>query len=342
MKSLLPVLAALISCPAIGNAADFIRQIQTVNGKTVIYDLPVTGDSGTTNSQPIGGEMATFQLYAGYKDSNNQSKLTLLSEKSIGTFLPTVTVKVLSIDPHVPARTRADQPYGIEVVVSGMQSGAGVPDYAKKVNVVRSYSVYDPKTYASSGSVGEYSGSFAFYENGTYKTNAIFSQLPSQTPTKTSGEETFTAYMQSSSSNTFSQLAKATIKIWPVTTASINGIEANRIYQNVPSAGSIVFKDVYPQSLVYAQVYKGPQKTGTTGTTLPDWTYNLKDSTSEVPQNPMLPLSYLDSVVKGDGTYTVEVLSVTPFKNGAPEILTTVTFGLKRSISINGSVNTME
>lgn len=331
--------AVLFLCSAAAACAgDFIRQIQNVNGNSLIYDIPITGDNGTALSQPLLSEAVTFQLYTTHTNADNQQALLKLDEKMMGSYLPAASVEILSEDPHVPARTRADQPYGIRVTVSGMQSGATVPDHVKSVKMVRSYALYDDKTYAPSGASGEYADAHTILQNGTY-TAGVSQRLPGDSPTKAVGEESFTIYTMNSSGVLQGQLSKATVKIWPVATAAFDGIEAGRVYTEAPRHGEVMMNDIYPGATVYAQIYPGPEKLGTKGSEL---FYLPYPKETAVPQNQAMDLSNLSQYLSADGDYTVEVLTITPFNEGKPERLAHLTFSLKRSMRVNGTVSTME
>ncbi|RYD37814.1 MAG: hypothetical protein EOP87_02780, partial [Verrucomicrobiaceae bacterium] len=63
-------------------AVDFVRQIQLINGRTVVYDIPIARTNGTVRSKPLEGHGAIFQLYA-YQDPVF-SPFTLL-DAAVGT-----------------------------------------------------------------------------------------------------------------------------------------------------------------------------------------------------------------------------------------------------------------
>jgi len=340
MKNFVFTAAIALLLAARGGCADFIRQIQTVNGATVIYDIPIANDSGTVNSQPITSATATFQLYTTVPGANNTTKLVKLDEKATGTYMPTVTLQATSEDPHVPARTRADRPYGMNLKVEGMQTDPAVPDYVKSVRMNRSYALYDAVSYQPNGTAGEYADAFSFYQNGSYQ-SAVTQRLPVASPTKAVGEESFTVYTRTSSGAIQSQLAKATIKVWPVATAEISGIEQDQLFTSAPKNGTLMVKDIYPGAKIYAQIYKGAEVLGTIGTILPSTAVAYSD-TVEVPQNQALVIGDLESFVSTDGDYTIEMLTITPFNNGAPERLAHVTFKLKRAIAVRAMMGTME
>ncbi len=322
---------------AVASAGDFIRQIQTVNGSNVIYDMAISNDQGQVISKPLAAETAVFQLYATVTGTNNVQTLEKLDEKAVGTFLPTASVQILSADPYSPPRTRADQPYGVRLTINGLLASGSAA--TTSVRVGRNYKGYSPTTYAVDGTSGEYADSYTFRNNGTYTDNAVLQRLPSETPTKVSGEESFIVYLHPDINAPQAELAKGTVQVWPVATATISNIEAGKKYMEAPKLGSISVKDIYPKSVTYAQVYAGTQATGTIGKTLPSTvvSYNTYQ-----PQNAQLALSELESLLDADGIYTLEVLTITPFNGGAPELLAAVSFQLKRTIEVNGSVTTIE
>ena len=61
-----------------------------------------------------------------------------------------------------------------------------------------------------------------------------------------------------------------------------------------------------------------------------------------VPQNEVITVENWEDMIPVDGTYTVEVRSMSPFDNWATERLATVTFSVNRKITIRGQVTTME
>ena len=67
MKLRLLALLAATALPAAG--VDFIRQIQLIEGQTVVYDMPVSGLNGQILSKPLEGDGAILQLYA-YQDES--------------------------------------------------------------------------------------------------------------------------------------------------------------------------------------------------------------------------------------------------------------------------------
>lgn len=331
-------LSLLLALAGLADAGDFIRQIQNMGGATIISDIPVAAASGQVQSQALTADSAIFQLYATEAGPNNTQTLKKLDEKTVGTYLPVAQVQALSEDPYFPARTRADRPYGIRLTIHGIPAAAPGQALPQPVKVFRGYRLYDPTTYLDAGTGGNYADTFTF-GNGEFTAGGILPQLPGERPTKACGEESFTAFLYSEGSSQASELAKATIQIWPVAEAQITVLEDGKVYRALPPHGSIVIRDMYPKSITYAQIYPGPKVTGTSGTPLPS---TVVSHDTYLPQNANLALTDLDHMLEEDGQYTLEVLTITPFNGGAPELLTSVSFWIKRSISINGMISTIE
>lgn len=337
MKTFLTL--AWIASIAASHAQGFIRQIQVINNQPLIYDIPVGNDNGTVQSRPLTAESSVFQLYTNVPGPNNTQTLTKLDEKTVGTFLPTAGVQILTEDPYFPPRTRADKPYSVRLSISGLRPGSpDVPEYAKTVHTARSYKVYDSTTFQPTSVGGNYADTFSFRQNGTYVESSILQRLPGDNPGAVTGEETFVVSLHPDA-GPYTELAKATVQVWPVAVGAIAGIEEGKRYFAVPTDGRFSVRNIYPKSVTYAQVYKGPHVLGTTGTPLPSTVVSYD---TYLPQTAVLTLTDLPSVVDGDGTYTVEVLTITPFNNGAPELLTHVSFVLKRTLKVNSMITTAE
>ena len=328
------------TCLLHADVGDFIRQIQTVNGNTVIYDIPLSNDKGDVISKPLSAENAIFQLYALETANNGNQTFTKLDEDTVGTFLPQVTAQMLSEDPYPVPRTRADRPYGLKITIGGLTDDPALPANAKIYNAVRSYALYDSTTYQPKGTTGEYKDKYIFNKNGTFTDNGIIHMLPEpkDRPTKACGEESFTLCLQAGKSRG-SELAKATVQIWPVAECRILNLEEGKSYFAVPTNASIELRDLYPDSETKVQVYPGDKAPGTVGTVLPS---SVVKFSTYLPQNANVVLSDLEKSLFADGTYTLEVLTKTPFDDGTPEIIGSISFSIKRTLKVNGMISTME
>lgn len=364
-------------------AVDFIRQIQLVNGQTIVYDTPVSAKSDTRWSKPVEGSGSVFQLYA-YKDDSLSSLslvdanvgsavhanvslsshlvnisawgLTidiflgtpekseflpdLLAEKMVGSYIPEASVTIVSQDTHHPPRTRADKPYGVRFQVGKLppveqQVPQGSP---RTVQIEQSYKLYHPTLFLPAGNgagEGRYSSGVELSKNGVFSLPTIYQQLPGYLPTQGTGEETFTAYVKSG--NTTAAVAAATIQIWPVANVQIQGIPANRRFMDIPDKIQVEMNNLYPDSITYARIYKGEPRLGAEGITVGS---SVISHNTYAPQKAVVPVTGLESIVNTDGTYTIEVVTITPFNNREPERLAYATFEVDRLIEINAATTT--
>jgi len=389
MKALIPFLLALaaIALFSSAKAVDFIRQIQLIDGKTVVYDMPISNATGTVRSKPIEGNGSVFQLYA-YEDPiyspytvadvnvgnavhanvslgsnlvdlnvlglhldinlgedpSSSSMPKLLAEKAVGSLIPQATVTLSSADPYFPPRTRADQPYRVKIAIDRLPvPGSEVPENTPtKVRLEKSYKLYHPTLHvpAENGSgQGSYSEAFEFNQNGTYSMPSVYQNLPGTSPTRVMGEESHSAYILLGSENALAKIASSTIQIWPVSTAAIQGIQAGKLYYELPQQVQATLTDLYPDSVTYAQIYKGQPSLGQKGFTIPSSVFSIN---TFAPQTTVVPLQDLVNGVSDDGDYTIEILTITPFNQRQPERLTHLSFQLKRNIKVHAGITTSE
>ncbi|WP_411827871.1 hypothetical protein [Luteolibacter sp. AS25] len=297
------------------------------------------------DSHLVDLNVAGIQIDIILGDTSSGSSLPqLLDEKVVGSYIPGAAITLSSEDPYRPSRTRADQPYSMSLAINRLplpdqETPAGVPT---TVALEKSYKVYHPTLHvpAQDGSgQGYYSDGLEFDLNGTYTLPGIYQHLPGSSPIRVIGEETFTASVQVGDPGAKASVGSATIQIWPVGTAEIQGIDPSKIYNGVPTGIQAVLTDLYPDSVTYAQIYKGTQSLGKTGYIIPSSVFSIN---TFAPQTTTVPLLDLGNGIDGDGTYTIEVLTITPFNNRQPERVTYTTFDIKRMIKVNAMVTTME
>lgn len=322
---------------------DFIRQKQLDSlGMTLDYYVP--SDTGTAPSWlPISEMGAEFSLYA--KGIASDEKTYFLDSKIVGAYLPQADVTIFSEDPYRPLRTRADRPFKVVLTASGMldeDDSAAMP-HQKEVFFRRVYEVYDPATHASPAGTETIQVEVEAFgmTNGSLERTQLTS-LPvgaDGDPTKVEGEEVFTIFSTPDTTvPAYSVLDSEVIKIWPVATGVIDGIvEGQRVLRNLPLVTQKLV-DLYPNSLTYLQIYSGPQVDGTRGTVIAE---SMIPIYQDVPQDKDLPVS-LENYCQEDGIYTLELVTVTPFNDGAPEILDTVTFEVDRTIIVRAHVGGSE
>jgi hypothetical protein len=253
-----------------------------------------------------------------------------------------VTLQVGSQDPHTPPRTRADKPFSLTFIVSHLSELVDAPEYAKTVELVRNYQLYDPATRTASAdpsASGGYQDYFEFFGNGTYYQGEVYHQLPVASSTAGQGKETYVAYTRPDSSGRQYQLGAAAVEIWPVARAVFKNITEGAKYTSLPASSLVELTDLYPLSSTYVQIYKGKPNLGTQGTVLQS---SVRTYDTAVPQNSVASLNELDETITDDGVYTIEVLTVTPFNDRAPERIGYISIEIDRTIEIRAGMTTTE
>lgn len=367
MKTILAgALFAAVSMHPLFADEDFILQEAVIDGNTVTYKIPVSGDEGEVVSQPVDADSSIFRLITVYTDGDGQVQTLQLDTKTVGTFVPSASITLSSKDPYGTPRTRFDQPYGVKVTVSNLSTNAADPIEAREVKVYRSYKLYDPTTFAAyPDDAGKtYSESFTFTADGSYNLSdgteggGMSPRLDAlENPDSyMMGEETYTVV----ASGTDKVLASATMIIWPLATAEIIGVDQTQTYTQVPTETSVKYHNLYPGSQAYVQVRIGDEDKIINASAL---SYS---SAVKEPQTQQLPLTELDQLVTEDGVYILKAFTITPFNDGAPEQLSIVDLTvknadgtedpanptedpeeevpvtIKRTIKVNGGLSTME
>jgi hypothetical protein len=264
----------------------------------------------------------------------------LVDEITVGSQLPAATLKLRSEDPYNPPRTRADRPYAMDLSIRKLAEPGDPLGGVSKVTLQRDFKFYHPDLhvpYPNGAGQGSYDEMFEFTKNGDFSDPEIYQLLPAQSPTKACGEETFTAKVPLGANGREAAVATSTIQIWPVCDATIENLEAGKRYTGVPPQARVVCNDLYPDSVTYAQIYKGQPKLGTSGQIIGS---SVVSFNTYAPQDAVVPLIVNESDIKEDGTYTIEVLTSTPFDERRPERVTSVTFDIDRTIKVNGSLTT--
>lgn len=357
MKTWLPwiLLTALATAQAQDPQA-WVRQ--TVLESGLVYDIPLDGTQSINNftaALPISEEGSMFQLFArGTAWDNN---IYLLDTKLLRAYSPQITVDLQSEDPYVRGnsastnyvrRTRADRPFSVNIKVSGLVPGS-TDDAERQVYFACSGCSYSLDSFSGLGQTP-----FLIHEsnlqNGNITLNALYHELPSASPSLGCGEQTYTIIRYASDGVPATVLAEPKLEVWPVATAAIENVSANQLFiDRIPSL-IIRLNHLYPDSRTYAQIYNGEAVLGTTGTIIngterrygrhynPD---QLEEPTN-VPQNLSISIDDLSNYAYRDGTYTLEIITETPFFGRTPERLFSVTFNVDRIISSRGQISTAE
>ncbi len=316
---------------------NFIRQVQLpYEPSRTTRDVYVSQSGGRESPLEINPGGARFELH-----TVKATPLTsyLLDTKYVGTYIPIAQVVIRSEDPYTAIpRTRADRPFHVDITMDGLRNGDDDPAASKQVKILRhvqSYGTGDGTTVDRSQATLE--NQSVLTTNGTTTLSYPVTSIPGADLTKIRGEERFSVFSLDDYQAPSSQLASMFVQVWPVAYGSISGITNGQTIQFSAPTLTIAANDLYPGSTVYTQIYKGDQALGTTGTILHDASEILSSYT--VPQNRLFTVSSWDHAITGDGTWTVELLTSTPF---GVDRLGWVSFNVDRTITVNGSVTTIE
>lgn len=309
------------------NYKNFVRQIQ--QGSGVVWDMQNVAAKGAANSALLletGGSL--FQLW-----TINQTipKDYLLDQKLVGAYLPKADVKIITLDPYVEASTRVDQPFTVEVQVSDLISGTGIPEAASRVLLQRcvgsfapGQSSLDPNVVAASTPVE----TSLITQNGKTTVRIPASALTATNPLKASGEEHFIINALADGNIRQTMIASAKIKVWPIATGSISGVTQGTEYRGAIPTVQLALDDLYPRSDTFFMLYDGTGNSGAGKLIRPS---HPCDSTA--PQSTNITSNELNTLITKDGTYTVALMSKTVFDTRL--LCDPITFSVKRTISIN-------
>lgn len=340
---ILTLVVSLFAAPSAlraGDTADeytnFIRQVQLpYEPARITRDVYVSPSGEQLSALEINPGGARFELH-----TVKAAPLTsyLLDTKYVGTYVPIANARIITEDPYslIP-RTRADRPFSVEIDVSGIRNGEDDPIASKSVKLLRhvqSYGTGDgtaiDRTQATLLSQS------TITKNGKVTLSYELSSVPGADRTKIRGEERFSVFTLADYQAPESQLTSAFVQIWPIAYGTVAGITSGETIRfNAPDL-TIAVNDIYPDSQVYAQIYPGNQSLGTEGMILPGSAVIIKES---VPQNRLLSVSNWDHAITGDGTWTIELLTSTPF---GIDRLDWISFDVDRTLNVNGSVTTLE
>lgn len=326
-------------------AVDFIEQVDLATG--LVYQVYVDGpeEPGSKNGSqlspmPVGSSGSTYQLYAKGLDPDNT--VYLLDEKYVASYTPEAVITIRSEDPHPTPRTRADEPFTVNIETKGLLSpGQDVPEAALNVYVQELSMNYDTELNRapSDGTAEEVLNNDFFIVENSELSRSGMTKLTSDIFFKERGEEIIRAYALPDADLDWLQIASARIQVWPIADVEILGMDQNqKITRSLPNL-TINLQDMYPDSTTSVQIYKGTQSLGTQGAQVEGSRVSFN---SIVPQDATLLVRNWDRYAPDDGTYTIEVITLTPFDNRAPERLAWITFSVDRTITMKGSTTTSE
>ncbi|MCP5538327.1 MAG: hypothetical protein H7A51_19100 [Akkermansiaceae bacterium] len=316
----------------------YTNEIRVEHEDGTQYTLIVDPEGTRIDTRGVLGSVR----YSLYTIKNEDNTPYFLDEKTVSSYHPQSTIKITSGDPYeaIP-RTRVDKPFTVEYVVTGLVTDDDdVQDAAKSVVFDHRHTVYDAGgTEVPENATWEVHDHDAVTANGTHRIANIYTQIQSTNLPDARGEEIFSIYSNPDwgIAPDASLLATKRVQIWPIAKGSISGIDPTIEYAKIPNV-TVDLTDLYPSSTTYLRVYKGAPNAN------PAEVLNI--NTSYVSINDAIPvdrnyvLEELDSKVPEDGTYTVELIHETPW--GADLLDQTYPLKIKRSIKINGNVNSSE
>ncbi len=333
-------LAALLLCTsqawsqAGANFTNFLRQVQYPGG--IVYDVAVDPAGQRLSLMPIDPGGARFELWTVNSEGPTS---TLLGANYVGTYVPLATMALRTGDDTSNVnRTRADQPFYVDINLEGLRNGEDDPLPSKSVDFlwhVQSYGEKgtgenidrDQATLVSTSSITS---------NGAQTFTFELSSIPGSDRAKVRGEERFSLYSLPDYQAPASQLASETVQIWPVADGAISGVNQGDLVRYQLPQLTFTLNDLYPLSTTYAQAYKGNPALNTTGTVLPGSALVLNQS---VPQDRVLVVKDYADALGEDGVWTIELVTKTPF---GIDRLAYVSFNLDRTMKVNGTFTTIE
>lgn len=316
---------------------NFIRQVQLPfdGSQGAVWNMPVPEEGSEPSPLEINPGGARFELHTVRSDPFEGF---LLDTKYVSTYIPVAEVQIRTEDPYetIP-RTRADRPFNVEITINGLRNGAEDPEPSKKVKLlhhVQSYGVGDGSDIDRTQAI--LLGQGFIESNGTHTLTYLVNSVPGADRSKVRGEERFSVYSLEDYQAPESHLDSLFVQIWPVADGTLSGITSGeKIGFNTPTL-TMAVNDIYPDAQIYAQAYQGEQVLGTEGVVLPGSALVINEP---VPQNRLLTIENWDSILTANGTWTIELLTSTPF---GIDRLDYVTFTVDRTIKIRGSVTTAE
>ena len=317
----------------------FVRQIQMPEPSDGSggWDVDVEQDGTQQSPLAINPNGARFELWTLKADPLTSF---LLDTTYVNSYIPVAEINIRTEDPYdVIPRTRADRPFEVDITVSGLSPDPAAPEAARSVKLLHHVQAY-PSTSVGDDidrSAAAMYSQGSLESNDTHTLNYTVTAIPGADRSKVRGEERISVFSMEDFQAPESQLDSDFVQIWPVSDATVAGIEAGDVITETLPDVTVTINDLYPDSYTYVQIYSGPQVLGTDGIIIPGASYLLDRST---PRNrKKLRVRNWEALVPEDGEWTIEVITITPF--GADR-LSYVTFTTDRTIEFRGSVTSLE
>lgn len=307
---------------------NIVRQVQQQSG--VVWDMQDVTPEGAATSVLLhesGGSL--FQLWT---IDQTKAKDHLLDQKLVGAYLPKADIKITTQDPYsLVTRTRIDQPFSVEIEVTDLLTGVGLPDAATKVLLeqhVQSYAEGQISLDHTQVISNTPSSSAYISENGKTVLKFAASSLKAADPTKAIGEEHFIIHALADGTTTQTQIASAHVQVWPIASGEILGILPGEEIRFETPMIQLNLNDLYPRSDTYLMLYEGTQVNGAQGVIAKAFPVDRDRTVSQI-----LEVNDLDTKITKSGTYTIALMSETIF--GTELLCPPITFSVDRTITIN-------
>ncbi|NLT69556.1 MAG: hypothetical protein GXX91_02530 [Verrucomicrobiaceae bacterium] len=330
-------LAALFVGCGIVHAQDytyFVRQIQMPDEAE--WDVSVDQSGSQQSPLAINPNGARFELWT---VRSNPLTSYLLDTTYVNSYIPVASVSIVSEDPYsVIPRTRADRPFEVKITVNGMSLDPTAPEAARTVKLLRHVQAYagnDNGTAVNRANASLISQG-SLDSNGEHTLSYPVTSIPGGDRTKVRGEERFSVFSVADYQAPESQLSSKFVQIWPMADGSIHGLSAGDVIKGKAPNVQVRLNDLYPDSFTFVQVYEGSPQLGVDGDRVPGSSI-LVDSS--VPRSENLVLKDWDKSIESDGTWTLEVITITPF---GTDRLNYLSFEVDRAIKVNGSVTSVD
>lgn len=330
MKRILTLLA-LASSSSFGQVGyvNFVRQSQ--QSTSVVWDMPVAPKGAAPSALLIEENGALFQLWT---IEQNGGRDFLLDQKLVGAYLPAAAITITTLDPNgAVRRTRIDKPFTVNVNISRLLSGTGLPLAATQVLLQQYVAPYpagsftlNPTTVISGTPASARSITSNGIDSRAYAP-AVRPLAPTTDITKGLGEEHFVVHALSDGTFSQTQLASASVQVWPVASGEIQGIIPNKTYGMDLPIPTIVLKDLYPRSDTYLLLFEG---TGTSGPSVIVKPYPV--DRAETDSTTIVVPELLSKATK-EGSYTLALVSDTVY--GRELLGPAISFTMKGSIRVN-------
>lgn len=326
----LGLLLAALSTHAVAQTGAYVNFIrQTQQGTGVVWDMPVARSGMGPSAMTLESTGSLFQLWT---IEQNQAKDYLLDQKLVSAYLPKADIKITTLDPYtLVTRTRIDQPFSVEIAVTDLLTGVGLPDAATKVLLeqhVQSYAAGQIALEPTAVAATTPHCSAYIAENGNTVLKFAASSLKAADPTKACGEEHFIIHALSDGTISQTQIASTHVQVWPVASGEILGItQGEELRFDIPKI-QLNLNDLYPRSDSYLMLYEGTEVNGAQGVIVKAFPVDRDRTVSQI-----LEVSELDTKITKNGTYTVALISETVF--GTELLCPPITFSVDRTITIN-------